>query len=114
MLITLIRQYLRPYRRAIAAVIVFQLVATMASLYLPSLNADIIDNGVARGDTGYILDIGGVMLLITVVQIVGSIAAVYFGARAAMSLGRDLRSAVFHRGASSSPSARCRRSGRRR
>jgi ATP-binding cassette subfamily B multidrug efflux pump len=97
MLITLIRQYLRPYRRAIAGVIVFQLVATMASLYLPSLNADIIDNGVARGDTSYILHIGGVMLSITVVQIAGSIAAVFFGARAAMSLGRDLRSAVFTR-----------------
>jgi len=96
-LIALIRRYLRPYRTAIAAVIGFQLVATMASLYLPSLNADIIDNGVARGDTGYILSTGGVMLSVTVVQIAGSIAAVFFGARAAMSLGRDLRSAVFTR-----------------
>jgi ATP-binding cassette, subfamily B, multidrug efflux pump len=96
-LITLIRRYLRPYRTAIAAVIFFQLVATMASLYLPSLNADIIDNGVARGDTGYILSTGAVMLSITVVQIAGSITAVFFGARAAMSLGRDLRSAVFTR-----------------
>jgi ATP-binding cassette subfamily B protein len=96
-LIALIRRYLRPYRSAIAAVIFFQLVATMASLYLPSLNADIIDNGVARGDTGYILNTGAVMLSITVVQIAGSITAVFFGARAAMSLGHDLRSAVFTR-----------------
>ena len=63
----------------------------MASLYLPSLNADIIDKGIATGDTGYILRTGGWMLLVTVVQIVCSIVAVYFGARAAMSFGRDLR-----------------------
>ena len=63
----------------------------MASLYLPSLNADIIDKGVATGDTGYILSTGGWMLLVTVVQIVCSIAAVYFGARTAMAFGRDVR-----------------------
>jgi ATP-binding cassette subfamily B protein len=69
----------------------------MASLYLPSLNADIIDNGVAKGDTSYIVATGGWMLAVTLVQIACSVAAVYFGARAAMAFGRDLRSAVFHR-----------------
>jgi ATP-binding cassette subfamily B protein len=69
----------------------------MANLYLPSLNADIIDKGVAKGDTGYILSTGGWMLLVTLVQIACSVAAVYFGARAAMSFGRDMRSAIFHK-----------------
>src|SRR4030081_1760072 len=68
----------------------------MASLYLPSLNADIIDKGVARGDTGYIFTTGGWMLAVTLAQIACAIAAVYFGARAAMAFGRDLRSAIFH------------------
>jgi len=74
-----------------------QLVATMASLYLPSLNADIIDKGVATGDTGYIISTGGWMLAVTLVQITCSVAAVYFGARSAMAFGRDVRSAVFQR-----------------
>src|SRR5438874_2472801 len=69
----------------------------MASLYLPSLNADIIDKGVARGDTGFILSTGAWMLLVTLAQIACSIAAVYYGARTAMGFGRDLRSAIFHR-----------------
>src|SRR5882757_4527826 len=69
----------------------------MASLYLPSLNADIIDHGIVTGDTNYVLRIGGWMLLVSALQIVASIAAVYFGARAAMSFGRDLRAAIFHR-----------------
>jgi ATP-binding cassette subfamily B multidrug efflux pump len=69
----------------------------MASLYLPSLNADIIDKGVVKGDTGYIVSTGGWMLAVTLAQITCQIAAVYFGARAAMAFGRDLRSAVFHR-----------------
>ena len=77
--------------------VALQLVGTMASLYLPSLNADIIDNGVASGDTGYILATGGWMLAVTLLQVVCSIAAVYFGARTAMGFGRDVRSAVFHR-----------------
>jgi ATP-binding cassette, subfamily B, multidrug efflux pump len=97
MLITLLRTYLRPYSSPLLAVVALQLVATMASLYLPSLNADIIDNGVAKGDTGYILHTGGWMLAVTFVQIACSIAAVYFGARAAMAFGRDVRSAIFHR-----------------
>src|ERR1700686_373265 len=97
MLIKLLRTYLQPYSTALIAVGALQLVSTMASLYLPSLNADIIDNGVAKGDTGYIVSTGGWMLAVTLVQIVCSIAAVYFGARAAMSFGRDVRSAIFHR-----------------
>jgi ATP-binding cassette subfamily B protein len=97
MLIRLLRTYLRPYSSALLAVVALQLVSTMASLYLPSLNADIIDNGVAKGDTGYIISTGGWMLAVTLAQIVCSISAVYFGARAAMAFGRDVRSAIFHR-----------------
>ena len=97
MLIGLLRTHLRPYKRPLAIVVVLQLIGTMASLYLPSLNADIIDNGVLRGDTAYIIRTGGWMLVVTLVQVVCSIAAVYFGARAAMSFGRDVRGAVFTR-----------------
>ncbi|ARZ68579.1 multidrug ABC transporter ATPase [Streptomyces albireticuli] len=78
-------------------VVLLQLVQTLATLYLPTLNADIIDNGVVKGDTGYILGLGGWMLGVTVVQIVCAIGAVYYSARTAMALGRDLRAAVFDR-----------------
>ncbi|AYJ47167.1 ABC transporter ATP-binding protein [Rhodococcus sp. P1Y] len=97
MLIPLLRTYLAPYKRPIAVLIALQLVATAASLYLPSLNADIIDNGVTRGDTNYILTTGGWMLLVSLVQIVCSVAAVLIGAKAAMGAGRDLRKAILHR-----------------
>jgi ATP-binding cassette subfamily B multidrug efflux pump len=97
MLIRLLRTYLRPYRQLLLVVVLLQLVGTMASLYLPSLNADIIDNGVATGDTGYIVRTGGWMLLVSALQIVCSIAAVYYGARTAMSFGRDVRAALFRR-----------------
>src|SRR3977135_3826751 len=97
MLIKLLRTHLRPYWRELLAVVALQLVSTMASLYLPSLNADIIDKGVARGDTGFILSSGGWMLVVPLAQIACSVAAVYFGARAAMAFGRDVRSAIFHR-----------------
>jgi len=97
MLIRLVRTYLAPYKKWVAIVVVLQLVATVASLFLPSLNADIIDNGIAKGDTGYILRTGGWMLVVTLIQIVGSVAAVYFGAKTGMSYGRDLRRAIFHR-----------------
>jgi ATP-binding cassette subfamily B multidrug efflux pump len=97
MLIRLLREYLRPYSGALIAVVALQLVSTMASLYLPSLNADIIDKGIAKGDTGYIVSTGGWMLAVTLAQITCSVAAVYFGARAAMAFGRDVRAAVFHR-----------------
>jgi ATP-binding cassette subfamily B multidrug efflux pump len=97
LLIRLLRSYLRPYRAAIAVVVVLQLVQTIATLYLPALNADIIDNGVVKGDAGYIMRIGGVMIAITLVQMVCAIVAVYFGARTAMALGRDVRAALFDR-----------------
>jgi ATP-binding cassette subfamily B protein len=94
-LIRVLRDFLRPYGGPLSAVIVLQLAGTIASLYLPSLNGHIIDRGVAKGDTGYIVSTGGLMLVVTAVQIACSIAAVYFGAKAAMSFGRDLRAAVF-------------------
>ncbi|HJQ46717.1 MAG TPA: ABC transporter ATP-binding protein [Amycolatopsis sp.] len=97
MLTRLFRTYLRPYRRELSAVLVLQLIGAVASLYLPRLNADIIDFGVARGDTGYILSTGGWMIAVTLLQIACSIGAVYFGARSAMAFGRDVRSAIFHR-----------------
>jgi ATP-binding cassette, subfamily B, multidrug efflux pump len=96
-LIGLLRTYLRPYRQPLLAVVALQLVATMASLYLPSLNAHIIDDGVITGDTGYILTTGGWMLLVTLVQIVCSATAVFFGARTAMAFGRDVRAGLFSR-----------------
>jgi ATP-binding cassette, subfamily B, multidrug efflux pump len=97
LLIRLLRQFLAPYRQALTIVVALQFVGTMAALYLPSLNADIIDNGVARGDTGYITHTGAVMLAVSLVQIVCSASAVYFGARTAMASSRDLRAAIFHR-----------------
>jgi ATP-binding cassette, subfamily B, multidrug efflux pump len=97
MLLRLLREHLGPYRGPITMVVVFQFVGTMAALYLPTLNADIIDNGVVRGDTHYIVRIGAVMLGVSLVQIACSVSAVFFGARTAMSVGRDLRAAIFHR-----------------
>ncbi|WP_446218313.1 ABC transporter ATP-binding protein [Micromonospora sp. IBHARD004] len=95
MLIRLLRHHLRPYRRLLAAVVALQFVGTMASLYLPSLNADIIDRGVALGDTDQIMRTGGWMLVVSLLQIACSIAAVYLGARTAMGFGRDARAAIF-------------------
>ena len=97
MLIRLLRNHLAPYRRAIGLVVAFQFVQTLATLYLPTLNADIIDNGVVKGDTGYIMRTGGFMLAVTVGQISCATVAVYFGARTAMALGRDVRGAIFGR-----------------
>ena len=95
MLIRILRRYLRPYRKPITLVVLLQLVQTLATLYLPTLNADIIDKGVITGDTGYIMRIGGLMLAVTLVQIVCAVGAVYFGARTAMAMGRDIRRSVF-------------------
>ncbi|MEV7606806.1 ABC transporter ATP-binding protein [Paenarthrobacter sp. NPDC089322] len=97
MLWKVLTRFLRPQRRLLVAVVVFQLAQSIASLYLPTLNADIIDNGVAVGDTGYILRLGALMLLITLLQIACAVVAVYFGAKAAMGVGRDLREAIFGR-----------------
>ena len=96
MLLTLIREGLSTYRRPIAAVVLLQLLATVAALFLPSLNADIIDNGVVTGDIGYIWRFGGIMLAVSLVQAACTITAVYFSARTAMGFGRDTRARVFH------------------
>ncbi|MET9312716.1 ABC transporter ATP-binding protein [Kribbella sp. NPDC003505] len=97
MLLRVLRTHLRPYAGNLSLVVVLQLIGTIASLYLPSLNADIIDNGVAKGDTGYIMSTGGWMLAVSLLQIVCTITAVYFGAKTAALFGRDVRAAVFHR-----------------
>lgn len=96
MLLALLRRYVRPYRRLLAVVAVLQVVSTLASLYLPTINAAIIDDGVARGDTGVIVELGGLMLAVTGLQVVCAVGAVFFGSRAGMGFGRDLRSAIFH------------------
>ena len=97
MLIRLLRAFLRPHTTSIVLVVLFQFVQTLATLYLPTLNADIIDNGVVTGDTGYIVRYGGLMLAIALVQIVCAATAVYFGAKTAMGVGRDVRAAIFDR-----------------
>lgn len=97
MLLRVVRRFLRPHARWLWIVVALQLVGTIAALYLPSLNADIIDKGVVTGDTDYILRVGGVMLGVSLLQVACTIVAVYFGARTAMSFGRDLRSSIFHR-----------------
>ena len=97
MLLRILKEYLAPYRPQLGLVVLLQFVGTMAALYLPSLNADIIDTGVARGDTGYITRTGAVMLAVSLVQILCSTGAVYVGARTAMAFGRDVRAGIFHR-----------------
>ena len=97
MLLRLLNQYSRRYSLALVIVVVLQLISTIASLYLPTLNADIIDHGVAQGDTAYIMQTGGWMLLVSLIQIIATITAVYFSARSAMGVGRDLRADIFHR-----------------
>ena len=97
MLVRLVRTHLAPYRRLLWLLVLLQLVGTMASLYLPSLNGRIIDEGVAVGDTAFILRAGVVMLAVSLLQVVASIGATYLGARSAAGLGRDVRAAVFAR-----------------
>ncbi len=97
MLLRLLRKYLRPYVRDILIIVVLHLVATIASLLLPSINADIIDFGIVRGDIPYILQRGGWMLGVSFIQVAATIAAVFLGSRTAMAFGRDLRSAIFHK-----------------
>lgn len=96
-LIRLLRTHLGPYKKPIALLVLLQLLQTSATLYLPTLNANIIDNGVVNGDTGYILGHGGIMIAVSLVQVFCNIGAVYFGARTAAALGRDVRAAVFAR-----------------
>ncbi|MDX2918918.1 MULTISPECIES: ABC transporter ATP-binding protein [Streptomyces] len=97
MLIKLLRAHLGPYKKPIVLLVFLQLLQTCATLYLPSLNADIIDNGVVSGDTGYILEFGGLMIAVSVLQVLCNVGAVYYGARTASALGRDVRAAVFDR-----------------
>jgi ATP-binding cassette subfamily B protein len=94
-MIRLLAKYLRPYRRQLAVVFALVTVQAIANLYLPNLNADIINNGVVNGDTGYIMRTGVIMLLITLLLSVCAIVAVYFGSMTAMAFGRDVRSAIF-------------------
>jgi len=96
-LIRLLRVYLRPYSKPLTFLLILQLAQTLATLYLPTLNADIIDKGVVFHNTHYILVTGGWMLAITLAQILCAIGAIYFGAQAAMALGRDVRHAIFRR-----------------
>ena len=96
MLRALLRQYVRPYRGLLSVVAVLQLISTLASLYLPTINAAIIDDGVAKGDLRTIVELGGVMLGVTGLQVVCAVGAVYFGSRAGTGFGRDLRSAIFN------------------
>jgi ATP-binding cassette, subfamily B, multidrug efflux pump len=96
-LIRLLRTCLRPYKKPIWLLVLLQFLQTCATLYLPTLNADIIDNGVVNGNTGYILGYGALMIGISLVQVVCNIGAVYYGARTASAVGRDLRAAVFDR-----------------
>ena len=96
MLRDLLKTYLGRYWSLLSWVLVFQTVQTLAALFLPTLNADIINRGVALGDTGYIWRVGAVMLGITCVQVVFAVAAVYFGSRASMGFGRDVRAGLFH------------------
>ncbi|TQF05451.1 ABC transporter ATP-binding protein [Kitasatospora acidiphila] len=95
MLIRLLKAHLGPYKQSVLLLVLLQLISTIAALYLPTLNADIINNGVVKGDTGYIMQTGGVMLAVTVAQAVCSVGAVYYGARTAMAVGRDIRASVF-------------------
>ena len=96
-LIKLIGRYAKPYTWHILAVLALQAISTAATLYLPSLNADIIDQGVAQGDVPYIWATGRVMLAVAFVQVIAAVIAVWFGARSAMGLGRDIRAKVFRR-----------------
>lgn len=95
MLLRILVDHLRPYRRQLAAVVLLQFLGTVALLWLPSINADIIDRGIVTGDIAYIWRQGGVMLVISVLQALCAIAAVWFSARVAMGFGRDLRARVF-------------------
>ena len=95
MLVRLVRAHLRPYRKALAWIVALQFLQSLAMLYLPTVNGDLIDEGVARADSGVILSKGALMLGITLVQVVASMIAVYYGSRTAMAVGRDVRGGIF-------------------
>ena len=94
-LVRILTRSSKPYAGYIVTVVVLQLITTLATLYLPDLNAKIIDNGVARADIPYIWRVGGVMLVVALVQVIAAVVAVYFASRTAMGVGRDVRRAVF-------------------
>jgi len=96
-LVRLVRAHLRPYRRDLAWIVALQFLQSLAMLYLPTVNGDLIDEGVAQADTSVIVSKGGIMLAVTLVQVVASMVAVFFGARTAMALGRDIRGAIFQK-----------------
>ena len=97
MLWTLVRKYTKPYLSLIILAVVLQLASTLATLYLPSLNARIIDEGVVQGDTAFIWRVGGLMLAVAFGQVVSAVLAVWCGARVAMAAGRDMRTGVYQR-----------------
>lgn len=93
MLAKLLKAYLPPYRWLLAGVLALQLFGAIASLVLPTLNARIIDDGVARGDTGFIMSTGGIMLLVSLASIIASVASTYLAAKSSMGFGHDVRGA---------------------
>jgi len=97
MLLRVLKTYLAPYKMWIGAIVVLQFISVGGLLYLPALNADIIDKGIIQGDQGYILRVGALMLLISLAQITCSITSVWFASRTAMAFGRDLRRRIFHK-----------------
>ena len=97
MLIRLLRTRLRVYRRALLLLLVLQGIQALLNLYLPTLNAEIIDKGILLKNTGYIWSKGGVMLVVAILQAVFAVCAVYLGSRVAMGFGRDVRDSLFHR-----------------
>ncbi len=96
-MIRLLKTYLAPYRKALALIVALVTVQALTTLYLPNLNADIINNGVAKGDIPYIIRVGGLMLLVTLLLAIASIISVYWGSKTAMAFGRDVRGALFHK-----------------
>ena len=96
-MIALLRTYLAPYKGTLAVVVALLFVQAIATLYLPALNGDIINNGVAKGDTSYILSTGMLMLGISLIVVITAIIAVFFGSKTGMSFGRDVRSAIFRK-----------------
>ena len=95
MLVRLLRSHLQRYHREITLIVLLQLISTIAVLYLPTLNGEIIDEGVAKGDTGFIVSHGVLMLGVSIIQIAAAVGATYLAARVAMAMGRDLRGNIF-------------------
>ena len=96
-MLQLLTSYLKPYRKQVALVVALLFVQAITNLYLPNLNADIINNGVVKGDIPYIWRTGGIMIVVTFLMGVASIVSVYWGSKTAMSLGRDVRSDIFRK-----------------